>query len=294
MNLDEILQTADRILNTRLFEISGQSVNLITIITFFIIVLVTWITSRVIRRAIERGFEKRALDPGTAAVTTRLTHYTVMAVGLAVALQNLGVNLGALFAAGAILGIALGFAMQNIVQNFVSGLILLVERTIKPGDVLEVEGRVVMVEKMGIRTSVARTRDEEELIVPNSLLVQSTVKNYTFRDSLYRLRARVGVEYGSDMKRVMEVLRAACMEIEWRFQGRDPAVFLTEFGTSSVNFEASVWTDDPWHSRRQHSELMQAIWWAIQDAGITIAFPQLDVHFDATVEEPLGRLPRAS
>lgn len=294
MNLEEILQAADRILNTRLFEISGQPVNLVTIITFFIIVLATWIASRVIRRTIDRAFEKRNVDRGTMAVTGRLVHYTVMAIGLAMALQNLGVNLGALFAAGALLGIALGFAMQNIAQNFVAGLILLVERTIKPGDVLEVEGRVVMVEKMGIRTSEARTRDEEELIVPNSLLVQSTVKNYTLRDSLYRLRATVGVKYDSDMKRVMEVLQAATSSLEWRFEGRDPAIFLTEFGTSSVNFQVSVWMDDPWQSRRALSELNQAIWWALKDADITIAFPQLDVHFDATVEESLDRLPRAS
>ena len=294
MNLDEILRTADRILNTRLFEISGEPVNLVTIITFFIIVVLAWIASRLVRRWVEGAFQKRGVDRGTTAVTTRLVHYTVMAVGLAMALQNVGVDLGALFAAGAILGIALGFAMQNIAQNFVSGLILLVERAIKPGDVLEVEGRVVMVEKMGIRTSVARTRDEEELIVPNSLLVQSTVKNYTLRDSLYRLRATVGVEYGSDMKQVMEVLREVASGLEWRFRGRDPMIFLTEFGNSSVNFEASVWMDDPWLSRRRHSEFMQEIWWALQEGGITIAFPQLDVHFDGVVEESLERLPRAS
>ncbi len=290
-----ILSTLDRILNTRLFHLSGQEVNLVTLITFGVIVVATWMISRLVRRGVEQGFRSRGVkDPGTIGVTSRLLHYTIMAIGLAVALNTLGVNLAALFAAGAVLGIAIGFAMQNIVQNFVSGLILLVERTIKPGDVLEVEGRVVTVEKMGIRTSIARTRDEEELIVPNATLVQSTVKNYTLRDSLFRVRAPVGVKYDSDMRRVLEVLSGAAERVAERFEGREPLVLLREFGDSSVVWETSVWIQDPWRSQRVNSALNQAIWWALKDAGIVIAFPQMDVHLDPPVEEGVAGLSRVS
>ena len=233
-------------------------------------------------------------DRGTIGVTQRLIHYVVMAFGLGLALDNLGVDLGALFAAGAVLAVGIGFAMQNIAQNFVSGVILLVERSIKPGDVLEVEGRVVQVEKMGIRSTVARTRDEEEIIIPNSTLVQNSVKNYTLRDSLYRLRASVGVEYGSDMRLVMQVLQGAAEGLDWRFANKDPVVHLVEFGDSSVNFEVSVWITDPWVAPGRRSLLHQAIWWALKDAGVVIAFPQLDVHFDPPVEESIQRMPRAS
>lgn len=290
-----ILSTADRILNTRLFQLSGQEVNLVTLLTFALIVLATWIASRMVRSGIERGFTSRGVrDRGTIGVTNRLVHYGIMAIGLAVALNTIGINLAALFAAGAVLGIAIGFAMQNIVQNFVSGLILLVERTIKPGDVLEVEGRVVQVEKMGIRTSIARTRDEEELIVPNATLVQSTVKNYTLRDSLFRVRTPVGVRYDSDMRRVFEVLAGAAERVADRFEGREPLVLLKEFGDSAVIWETSVWIQDPWRSQRVSSELNQAIWWALQEAGITIAFPQMDVHLDAPVEAGISGLSRVS
>ncbi|NIP57585.1 MAG: mechanosensitive ion channel [Gemmatimonadetes bacterium] len=251
--------------------------------------------SKLIRRAAIQAMKARGIvDTGTQAIARRLIHYGVMAVGAGLALENLGINLATLFAAGAVFAVAIGFAMQNITQNFVSGVILLVERAIKPGDVLEVEGRVVSVQKMGLRTTVARSRDEEEIIIPNSTLVQSTVKNYTLRDSLYRVRATVGVAYGSEMKRVMEVLRECVEDLSWRFQDRDAVVFLTEFGSSSVNFEVSTWMQDPWTAPRARSEMNDAIWHALADAGITIAFPQLDVHFDPPVTEPLEHLPRAS
>ncbi|MBW3534619.1 MAG: mechanosensitive ion channel [Gemmatimonadetes bacterium] len=283
------------LLNEPLFTISGTGVTLSTLITAAIIVAITWGASRLFRQGAARAMRARGVqDRGTITVAKRLIHYLVMAIGLGLALDNLGVDLAALFAAGAIVAVGIGFAMQNIAQNFVSGLILLVERSIKPGDVLEVEDRVVQVEKMGIRSTVARTRDEEEIIIPNATLVQNSVKNYTLRDSLFRLRATVGVEYGSDMRRVMEALQAAADALEWRFQGKDPLVFLIEFGDSSVVFEVSVWMADPWTSPIHRSELNQAIWWALKEAGITIAFPQLDVHFDPPVEESIQRMPRAS
>jgi len=282
------------LVNTPLLTISGTQVTPATIVTVAMIVAATWVLSRILRRWAAGGLQSRGVDAGTQGITKRLIHYSVMAVGLAIALDNLGINLAALFAAGAVFAVGIGFAMQNIAQNFVSGLILLIERTIKPGDVLEVEGQVVKVERMGIRSTVARSRNEEEIIIPNATLVQNTVKNFTLRDSLYRVRAKVGVSYASDLRGVVEALEGAARPLDWRFKGREPLVLLSDFGSSSVDFEVSVWMSDPWTAWRRRSELMHAIWWALQDAGITIAFPQIDVHFDPPVEEAVSRLPRAS
>jgi small-conductance mechanosensitive channel len=113
--------------------------------------------------------------------------------------------------------------------------------------------------------------------------------NYTLRDSMYRLRCKVGVVYGSDMRVVREVLETTAREISWRIGDKDPVILLAEFGSSSVDWEVSVWMDDPWRVRRAKSELNEAIWWALKEAGITIAFPQLDLHFDEPVVEALRR-----
>lgn len=288
MNLLESLSFDPSILNVHLFDLGDTPVTLVALAIFALILVVTLVVSRLMQRALLTAFRIRGVtDEGTTGVTRTLLHYLVMFVGFGIGLQTIGLNLSSLFAAGAMFAIVLGFAMQNIAQNFVSGIILLMERSIKPGDVLKVEGRLVRVRQMGIRASIARTLDEEEIIVPNAVMVQSTVTNYTLQDSVYRLRATVGVTYDSDMKKVRATLERLATEMPWRLPSREPIVLLTEFADSSVVFEVSIWIDDPWRARRAHSQLNESIWWAFQEAGITIAFPQLDLHLDPPVVEAL-------
>jgi small-conductance mechanosensitive channel len=276
-------------LDRTFFTIGGTRVTLGGLLLLFLISAATLGLSWLLQRFIARAARVIGARPGPVAVFQRLTHYVVLAVGLGVALDTLGINLGALFAAGAIFAIGLGFAMQNIAQNFVSGVILLLEQSIKPGDVMEVEGRFVRVREMGIRATIARTLDDEEIIIPNATIVQSTVKNYTLKDSIYRLRATVGVVYGSDMALVKQTLQRVAVSMSWRNQTKEPLVFLNEFGDSAVVFEVSVWIDDPWVLRRARSDLNEAIWWAFKEKGIVIAFPQLDVHLDREALEAIRR-----
>ena len=285
MNLDWLVPDAP------LFQIGGTPVTLATLISVLLMIIAAFWLSRGVRRMLTRGFALVGVnDAGTIGVATHLAHYFILVTGVAVALQTLGVNLSGLFAAGALFAVGIGFAMQNILQNFVSGVILLSERAIKPGDVLEVEGLVVRVSRMGFRATVVRTRDEEDLIVPNATLVQSTVKNYTLRDPSYRLRATVGVSYRSDMALVNRVLEETARAQPFRKQDVDPVVLLIEFGSSSVNFDVSVWVDDPWGAQANKASFNESVWWALKDAGITIAYPQVDVHFDQPIESSLALL----
>ena len=295
LGLTGIADTVQQVISYEIFELSGTGVNLMLIITVGLLVVATWVISNLLQRWVERAFQARGVqDMGTTAITKRLLHYAIMAIGLGIALETIGISLSALFAAGAIFAVGIGFAMQNIAQNFVSGLILLVERAIKPGDIVEVEGRVVRVLKMGIRTTIGQTRDGEELIIPNASLVQSTVKNYTLGDPLFRIRAAVGVSYESDMRTVRDSLMRAAESVQGRMRDREPVVVLTDFGDSTVVWNVAIWTDDAWTSPRLASELREAIWWGLKDDGIEIAFPQIDVHFDPPVEEAVSHLPRAS
>ena len=291
MKTAEQLQEEIPFLDVSLFDLGETPITVGTVVIMVAVLLaallVSWLVTRTIRKAFKfRGVE----DEGTVGVVTRLTHYLILGAGLFVALRVAGIDLSALFAAGAIFAVALGFAMQNITANFVSGVILLSERAIKPGDVLNVEGKLVRVRDMGIRATIVRTLDDEDLIIPNSVLVQSTVTNHTFRDNMMRLRVPVGVIYGSDMRLVQQVLHDTAEKIPWRSTEKEPVVLLVDFGNSSVDFEVSVWIEDPWKSRWGRSDLRQAIWWALKDAGITIAFPQLDLHLDEPVVESLQGL----
>ncbi len=294
MDLKELKEALDgtySYLDVPLFEIAGTRITVATLITLLLILIATFLISRLAQGAVVRGLRAgRITAEGTQGVARRLVHYAILVIGLCVGLQTVGINLSALFAAGAIFAVAVGFAMQNIMQNFVAGVILLVERAIKPGDILFIDGRVVRVIEMGMRATIARTRDEEEVILPNSLLVQSSVTNYTLRDSLFRLRVPVGVTYDSDMAVVRQTLEETAATQSWRERGKDPVIHLKAFGSSSVDFEVSVWMQDPWLAPQRLSEMHEAIWWALKEAGVTIAFPQVDVHFDAPVVESLGRL----
>lgn len=291
--LEQVRQTYGQF-DIPLFEISGTTVTLATLIGFGLVVIVTFVVAGLVQRGVIRAFSKKGQeDQGTTAIVSRLVRYLILIGGLGIAVDTLGINLTGLFAAGAVFAVAIGFAMQNISQNFVSGVILLLERAIKPGDVLEVEGRLVRVRDMGIRATIGRTLDEEDIIIPNSQLVASSVKNYTLKDSLYRLRSQVGVVYSSDMAQVRRVLEKAADKLDWRSPQQPPRILLKEFGDSSVNFEVSVWIDDPWIMQRRRNLLNEAVWWDLKDAGITIAFPQLDVHFDRDLAPSLGTGPRA-
>jgi small-conductance mechanosensitive channel len=251
-----------------------------SVVTFFAIIIIAVWLSRVVQRLVGRGMERGGLSVrSTVALVQRAIHYLLLLVGVAVALQVIGISLTTVFAAGAVVAVGVGFALQNILQNFVSGIILLAERSIKETDVLEVENRTIQVERVGVRATVARTRDNERIIIPNSILVQSIVANYTLEDSFYRVRTSVGVSYGSDMHKVRDVLEKTAARVDDRVAAREPVILLTEFGDSSVVWELSIWTSDPWRAPRLRSALNEAVWWALKDAGVTIAYPQLDVHF---------------
>jgi len=288
MDWSELWEAIKESWSVELITIRDTTVTTGTIVVFLLVVLATLLISKLGRRALDRWLRRSAVYSETSsAVAQRLLHYAVLLGGFVAAMQTVGIDLSTLFAAGAVFAVGIGFAMQNVAQNFVSGVILMVERSIKPGDILMVEDQMVRVERLGIRSTIVRNRDEEELIVPNATLAQGTVKNYTLTDNLHLLRAEVGVVYGSDMKLVREVLERTAAEIPWRVRDQEPRVLLRQFGSSSVDFNVFIWIDQPWTSRRLLSDANERIWWALKEAGITIAFPQVDVHFDPPVTDSL-------
>jgi small-conductance mechanosensitive channel len=288
MTMQEILIRIREVLETELFHVGPTILTISTLVTVLLVILLSFWLSSLIRRAMLRQVKESSVPRrGSVAVTARLVHYSIMLVGFGIALSTAGIDLRAFFAAGAVFAVAIGFAMQTITQNFVSGVILLFERTIKPGDVVELEGRLMAIRELGIRSTIARGLNEEDLIIPNSALVQATVINYTLRDALYRVDAEVGVIYGDDMRKVRKVLETVASEMPWRSPGHEAVVYMREFGASSVNFRVGVFSENPWSIRKLRSDLNEAIWFALKDAGITIAFPQLDVHFDEPVREAI-------
>lgn len=272
------LQRIHAVLNFELVSVGGASVTPVGIFTFVVVLLMSLQVSRVVQRGLGTAVRARGIDDeGSIGIAQRLTHYFVVTIGLLLALKIVGVEVSGLFAAGAVFAVGIGFAMQTIAQNFVSGVILLLERTIKPGDVIEVEGRTVRVLEMRIRCTVARTRDEEDLVIPNSTLVAKTVKNLTYNDELIRLRAPVQVERNTDLHEAIEALREAGSRIEGRAPDTDIRVLVTGMDAGILSLEVSIWVLDAWYGPLKRTDLYVAIWDVFRERGIRLAHPQFDV-----------------
>jgi len=293
MSFQDVVIRIKDFLSTPLYTIGGTQGTVGTALIVLLTILVTLWLGRLLKKAIMHAFERGgSMDPDAIRPYARGAQLLVVVGGLLVAFNTMGFKLTAVFAAGGLFAVALGFAMKNIGENFVSGLIMRIEKSVKRGDVLRVEGQIVKVKDVGVRYTLAMNRDNDEILIPNSILVQSMVTNRTLRDPLVRLRAPVGVVYSSDMKLVRDTLEAVAAGLSWRARKKDPVVLLRAFGSSSVDFEVSVWTEDAWRSEQHTSKLNEAIWWALKEAGIVIAFPQLDVHFDPGVTNSLQNLRR--
>jgi len=284
------LRAMGSVLDARLFDLGDKPVTISTVGIVLLVVAVSYQVSGLLQRGLQRALREQGVvaDEGGVAVSTRLGHYIIVMLGAMVGLQTAGIDLSALFAAGAVFAVGLGFALQTIAQNFVSGIILIVEGSIKPGDILEVKGELVRVERLGTRATVVRNLDDVEVIVPNAQLVEG-VKNFTMTDRHVRVRVPVGVSYDADMDQVLAVLQQAGEAVPGRSQVRNPIALWTGYGASSVDFEVSVWSDEPFRVRSLQSQMHKTIWDALKEAGITIAYPQLDVHLDPAVVRAIGR-----
>jgi small-conductance mechanosensitive channel len=246
-----------------------------------IVLLAAFWISRVLQRTAERRLgQGDQSDDGAIRAYKRIIGVVVLVPGALVAIHLMGVNLSSVFTTGGLFAVAMAFALKNVAENFVSGIMLRFERAIKPGDVLETEGTLVRVKKIGLRATIVRSKDEKDLLIPNSQLVQNRVANFTYRDAVCRVSTAVGVSYDSDPGMVREVLESVCDRMEGRSDQHPPQVLLMDFGSSSVDYRVSVWIANPWGSGKFRSTLNESIWRALNEAGITIAFPQLDVHFD--------------
>jgi small-conductance mechanosensitive channel len=267
---------------------SIEAMTIIIIAAAAIFLAALWV-SRILQQVIDRRLSRDSHDDEATIRTYKKTvGYIVMVPGILLAVHALGINLSTLFTTGGLFAVAAAFAMKDIAENYVSGVLLRLERTIRPGDVLETEGTMVRVKSIGFHATNVRAKDGKDLVIPNSHLVKTRVANYTYSDSVCRIEATVGVAYASDLKEVREVLEEVCSQLDWISSHHKPVVLLSGFGDSAVNFKIRVWIEDPWESPRRLSLLNNAIWWGLKKAGIEIAYPQLDMHFDEAFTKTAG------
>ena len=265
-------------LDRQLFVLGGTPVTLASIISFLVFVGLAFLISALLRRALDSVYRRRGIEVGLQYALNRLLHYVVIALGVFLALDNLGVSVTALAGLGAILAVGIGFGLQNIAQNFVSGVILLLERPVKKGDFVEVGGVRGSVREIHARATVVTTLNNVDIIVPNGQFITEQVVNQTYDNRRVRLGIEVGVAYGSDTEVVRSTLLRVADEHPDVIAEPPPTVLFTEFGDSSLNFQLLTWIAEPLAAPRISSELQFAIDSAFRESEIEIPFPQRDIH----------------
>ena len=224
-------------------------------------------------------------DRGARETVTNLSVYTIFAIGVLVSLTIAGLDFSQLAIIAGALSLGIGFGLQNIVNNFVSGLILLFERPIRPGDWIEVGGTAGYVTKINIRYTLVQTFDRSDVIVPNSQLLSTQVVNWMLQDHYGRVVAPVGVAYGSDTQQVKAILlrlgREHPLVVTQDPRIPPPVVYFMGFGDSSMDFELRAFIRDVNGRLSVRSDLLFSIDAAFRQAGIEIPFPQRDLHIRA-------------
>lgn len=271
-------------LQLRLLQVGDYVLTLGELCRFLLILVVTLVLSRWLSRALTKVVGSRSrVSPSQLYTFTRLMSYTILVIGFLMALSSLGVSFDKMLLVAGALGVGIGFGLQNIANNFVSGIIILFEKSLRVGDFVELEsGLLGEVKEINIRSTLLKTMDNADILVPNSEFINGRVNNWTLKDDERRFSIPFGVAYGTDTDKVIEVVTAAAKALALTFEKGDRQTFVVmkEFGDSSLNFALSVWVRGELIKRPGlvKSEYLLAINKALVTNGIEIPFPQRDLH----------------
>ncbi len=264
-------------------EVGQVSVHLGDVLVFMVSVALAYWAARAVRRLLRDELPGHAgLPRGAGNSIASLSYYGVLLLGTLVALSAAGFQVSQLALVFGALGVGIGFGLQNVVNNFVSGLVLMVERPIQPGDLVEVGPTAGTVREIGLRATIIRTYEGADVVVPNGLLVSSNLTNWTLFDRSRRIEITVTAAYDTDPSRVLALLEEVARRLPGIAAQPPPAAQLTGYGDSALNFVLRAWTQDigAWGSLR--SELLARTLAALQAEGIDIPYNQLDIHLRRT------------
>jgi small-conductance mechanosensitive channel len=262
-----------------LFTIDERAYSALDLIALPALLVALWLAVGLLVRAIRSSvFETAGVESGLQETLAILLRYALTFVGALVLLQGFGVDVRSLAIAASVLGVGIGFGLQNIANNFVSGLLINLERPVRPGDYVNVgafEGSVV---RVGGRSTTIRTLDGVLILIPNSKFLETEVVNWNLGDPRSRIHLPVGVVYGSDPARVRRALLEAARSHPDVEADPRPQVQMRGFGESALDFELLVWTRDPRNKNTLESDLNFRIEESLRRHGIEVPFPQLDLH----------------
>tara|TARA_A100000171_G_C2110736_1_gene134893 strand:+ start:28 stop:1275 length:1248 start_codon:yes stop_codon:yes gene_type:complete len=263
------------------FHIGSFRLTALNILTGCISILfLLWFTSQV-----NNGLQKMLMKNNTINLThkmlfskfIRFTSFTIVAI---LGIQAMGIDLMALTVFTGAIGLGIGFGLQKVFSNLMSGIIILMDKSIKPGDVIAVEGTYGVVKKLDARYVSVVTRDGRKHLIPNETFITHSVENWSYLDREVRLRIPIGVSYEHDPRNVQEIIVKAALGFSDRvLKERPPTCRLMELGESALIFELRVWIKDPENGiRSATSDILIHVWEALKENNIKVPYPRRDIH----------------
>ena len=276
------------------FDVGTYHVSIYRTLLIVVTLIGVFLLGRLAEALSSRTFSRmHRLDATQQLLGQKLFNIAAWILLVLAGIDFLGINLTALAVFSGALGLAIGFGLQKTFGNLISGIILLMDRSIKPGDVIAVgtgaDKVVGQVSKIGIRAVSVVTRDKIEFLIPNEQLMTSTVENWSFSSHDVRVRVPIPVAYGSDLVLAERLILSAAQGIPRVLDRREPQVWLNSFGDNAILFEVQIWIEDPEDGLGNlRSDLLKAIWENFKVSGVEIPLPQTDIRIK---EWPAGLQP---
>ncbi len=249
-----------------------------TLVNISIILIATKLFLWLFKKAVFSKNRLKGIEAGNAYSLYQIVRYLIWVGVVTLVLHVSGINVTALLLGSAALFIGIGLGLQSLFNDFISGIVLLTEGTIKVGDVLEIDGDVILVKMIGLRTTKGLNRDEIMVILPNSVITSGKVINWSHRKITTRFKIDVGVAYGSNVELVIKALEESANEHPEVFNHQDTEVRFTNFGNSSLDFQLLFYSNNIFKIEKVKSDIRKVINKKFIENGITIPFPQMDLH----------------
>ena len=261
---------------------------MLIVVVAALVIAAGWFLNLMVKRMFRR---MTRLDRAQQLLGEKLVGIALWIGLIMTGIDFLGISLSALTVFSGAFGLAIGFGLQKTFGNLISGIILLMDRSIKPGDVIAVGNTTPptfgQVNRIGIRAVSVVTRDQIEFIIPNEILMTTAVENWSCTNRDVRVKVPVGVAYGTDIELAEKLMLKAARESVRVKQDPSPVVWLTAFGESSIDFEVLLWIDDPEAGLGSvRSEVLKRVWHMFRENGIEIPFPQRDIHVKEWPQPP--------
>jgi small-conductance mechanosensitive channel len=273
------MELIDKILDQVVFRLGTHQLKVSAILTVLLIFIATRLLLWGIKISIFRKRRFKRLDHSSSYSVYQMIKYVLWVISVSLMLEAMGISVTVLLAGSAALLVGVGLGLQQTFNDFISGIILLIEGTTKIGDVLQIDGDVVIMQKIGLRTSRGLNRDEIVVIIPNSQITNNKVINWSHQSKKTRFKIDVGVAYGSDVNLVMRILEESTLEHPDISDKNLVEIRLTDFGSSSLNFQVLFFSDKVFRIERVKSDIRKIINRKFIENNIVIPFQQVDIHF---------------